>query len=111
MYTFFCRVLKVFKALSFSLYFCSLLSCQTVTIKPEGGLSRLAKTPDYSEWQSFFFWGLVSENHIDTSSICGEAPIRQIQSQFSFLNGLVSVLTLGIYNPRTAKVWCGRHKR
>lgn len=92
------------------LSFLCLFSCQTVTIKPDGGKHRLSTSPNWSETQSFFFWGLVGEKHINTASICHGASVRQIQTQYSFLNGLLTTITLGIYSPRVAKVWCGQDK-
>ena len=90
--------------------FCSLffISCQTVTISPKGHKHRYSNIPVYEQSQSFFFWGLVGESVVNVQSICGDRKILQMQTQSTFVNQLLTALTLGIYAPRTAKVWCSR---
>jgi len=83
-----------------------LLSCQTVTISPEGKKHKISSHPSYERTQNFFLWGLSGENTINVEDICREKPIKQMQTQMTFVNGLLSFITFGIYTPRTAKVWC-----
>ena len=86
------------------------ISCQTVTIRPDGGKTRYSGFQSYDASQNFFFWGLVGEAHINVASICGEREVKQMQTQATFINQLLYVITLGIYSPRTARVWCGERK-
>lgn len=80
--------------------------CSTVTIEQKGQVS-ISSSPNYQQTQKYYFWGLVGERHINTSSICGDKSVAQMQSQATFTNGFFTVITLGIYAPHTAKVWCG----
>ena len=80
-------------------------SCQTVTISPDGKKTILSSNPTYEESQNFFLGGL-GESNINVEEICRERPVKQMQTQQTFVNGLVSLVTLGIYTPRTAKIWC-----
>lgn len=89
----------------FMLFF--LTACQTVTIRPEGSRYKKSSKADYEQVHDFFLWGLVGKQYINVSAICPKRNIEQIQTQSSFLNRVVFVVTLGIYSPRTAKVWCG----
>lgn len=59
----------------------------------------------YSEWHSSWLGGLIGERNIDVDEICpsGNATIHDEQS---FLNGLVSALTAGIYTPTEVKIRC-----
>lgn len=82
-----------------------LSACATATIRPEGG-TRIGGTPNYQESKSYFFWGLAGEHEIDVAEICQGKAVEQIQSQYTFVNGLLTAITLGIYAPKTAKVWC-----
>jgi hypothetical protein len=82
-----------------------LAGCASVTVRPEGG-DKLAGKPDYQKSKNYFFWGLGGEHTIDVQEICEEKGVEQIQSQYTFVNGLLGGLTLGIYSPKTAKVWC-----
>lgn len=58
------------------------------------------------ESKSFFFWGLAGEHSIDVNGVCQGKPAQQMQTQTTFLDGLLGGITLGIYAPRSAKVWC-----
>ena len=59
----------------------------------------------YNEWHSQWLGGLIGERTLDIDVLCpsGNATIHDEQS---FLNGLVSVLTVGIYSPTTVKIRC-----
>jgi hypothetical protein len=82
-----------------------LAGCAKVTIRPEGGEKTTAK-PDYEKSKPYFFWGLVKEYTIDVQEICENKGVDQIQSQHTFVDGLLGGITLGIYSPKTARVWC-----
>ena len=92
------------------LLFCLLffVSCQTVTISPSGDTRSYSSTPTYSESQHFFLFGLVGNNIINVSSVCGDRSVLQMQTQSTFLDGFLGSITLGIYTPRTASIWCSR---
>ena len=84
--------------------------CSSVTISPNG-MGKLSSEPTYQESKSYYFFGLAGEHHIDVVSICnGEEPL-QMQSQQTFLDGLLGAVTLGIYSPHTAKVWCPKESK
>lgn len=82
-----------------------LSACATVTVRPEGG-TKVADKPDYAASKNYFFWGLAGEHTIDVTKICGDQGVEQFQSQHTFMNGFLGGITLGIYSPKTAKVWC-----
>lgn len=84
------------------------VSCQTVSINPSGRTVRYSGSPNYEKSQSFFLFGLIGESFIDVKSICGDRPVKQMQTQETFVDGLLGSVTLGIYTPRTASVWCGK---
>ena len=82
-----------------------LAGCAAVTVRPDGG-GRVAGAPDFQESRSYFLWGLIGEHTIDVAEICGKSGVEQFQSIFTFGDGLLGVVTLGLYTPKTAKVWC-----
>lgn len=59
----------------------------------------------YQEWQNHWLGGLIGERNMELRELCpsGNATIHDEQS---FLNGLVQVLTAGIYAPSTVKIQC-----
>ena len=79
--------------------------CSTVTINPEFS-GKLSTEPTYEQRKSFFFAGLVGEQRVDVVEVCNGRPVEQMQSQQTFVDGLLTGLTLGIYAPHTVKVWC-----
>ena len=84
----------------------SLADCSTVTIRPDGN-GKLGTEPTREMTYNYYFWGLVGEHRVDVQAACGDRPVRQIQAQDTFENRVFTVITFGIYAPRSARVWCG----
>ena len=53
---------------------------------------------------TYFIYGLVDGNQADTKSMAGGATDYTIVVEHSFIDGLLSGITWGIYNPVTVKV-------
>jgi hypothetical protein len=68
------------------------------TRRPRGG-------PQHVIGADFFFWGLVGSKDVDLDTLCPNG-VHEWRNEASAVNGLVSVLTLGIYSPRTIVVDC-----
>ncbi len=56
-------------------------------------------------WASSWIYGLVPPQTVETASRCPNGVAR-VETQQSFVNGLVGLLTLGIYTPMTIMVTC-----
>ncbi len=54
---------------------------------------------------SSFIGGLVPPKTVETASKC-PSGVAKVETQQSFVNGLVAFLTLGIYTPMNIKVTC-----
>ena len=67
---------------------------------------RLVRGADHDQWNSFFLWGLVGEETLDVRQFCSGGQVAQVRTGANFLTGLVSFVTIGIYAPRMAYVWC-----
>lgn len=91
----------------FSTLVVCLSACSTVTITPNGR-SKLVGEPNYEDSKPFFLGGLIGEHHVDVLAICGGKEPTQMQSQQTFADGLVALVTLLIYTPQTTKVWCNK---
>jgi hypothetical protein len=48
----------------------------------------------------------MKEHEINTSKICGDRRVEQMQAVSTFSDWIRGIFTLFIYAPRTAKVWC-----
>jgi hypothetical protein len=83
----------------------ALAGCQNVTIKPSSDIV-VRDTPNYQDTRNFFFWGLMGEERVNVTEVCNDERVAQMQSQQTFVNGLLGAITLGIYAPHSVRVWC-----
>ena len=51
------------------------------------------------------WWGLSEADEIDASQFCDS--VARVETEHSFVQQLISSLTIGIYTPMTVKVHCG----
>lgn len=58
----------------------------------------------HEKWETAWLGGLIPAE-VDAEGVCG-GPWARVETQKSFLNGLVSILTLGIYSPHEVEVVC-----
>ena len=66
-----------------------------------------ASTPVEDKYHHFFINGLAQSKTVDAATACGGADkVARVEVQQTFMNGFFSVITFGIYTPRTAKVYC-----
>lgn len=56
-------------------------------------------------WTATFLFGLVPARAINTAAQC-PTGVAVIETQQTFVNGLVGALTLGIYTPQTVRITC-----
>lgn len=81
-----------------------LAGCATQTANVR---STANTTPNYSKSQSFFIGGIGQEKQVDAHSVCGgEQNVAKVESIQTPKDIGLSFLTLGIYTPRTANVYC-----
>lgn len=76
-------------------------SCYSLTYAVGEGPQRGIEV---KEKNHFFVYGLAKGKTSDPVKMAGEAEDYQVNISHSFVDGLVSMLTLGIYNPTTTKV-------
>lgn len=82
----------------------AMMSCSTQNFKVTSGTSKTI--PNFEGTSHFIFWGLGQENLIDPKEICGDKKVANLQSKTTFLNGLLSGITWGIYAPRDYSIYC-----
>ena len=58
-------------------------------------------------WAKSFVYGLVPPENVEAMEACGAAGVARVETQHSFLNGLVAGITFGIFTPMTLTVTCG----
>ncbi len=80
-------------------------ACSTVTIRPQGG-SKDSSQADYIDSKPFYFGGPIGKHKVDVNKACEGKEVTQMQTVTTSSDWFFSLITLGIYTPRTAKVWC-----
>jgi hypothetical protein len=76
--------------------------CYHATI--ETGKPPAPETID-KPWASSFVFGLVPPSTVESAQKCPNG-VAKVETQQTFLNGLVYLLTFGIYSPMAIKVTC-----
>lgn len=81
----------------------SLTGCAQQTFVMKQNQVGAAKTTS----QPFFISGIGQRKSIDAAQVCGgQEKVSRVEVQQTFVNGLLSVVTFGIYTPREARVYC-----
>lgn len=57
------------------------------------------------EFVATWLWGIVPAKPIDVRETC-RSGVAQVETEQSFVNGLVGVLTIGIFSPQRLRVTC-----
>lgn len=82
--------------------FLSTVSCYHATIETAATPSTVViEKPFASSW----IYGLVPPKTVETAAKC-PGGVAKVETQQSFVNGLVAILTIGIYTPMTIRVTC-----
>ena len=77
----------------------------TVRKKQTGSSSTKGETITHH----FFVSGIGQKKTVDAAKICGGAEsIVKTETQQTFVNGLLGFITLGIYTPLEARVYCSQ---
>ncbi len=81
-----------------------LSACAAQTFNINGAAGEV---PTTEVSHHFFIAGLGQEKVLDAAEICGGVDkVVKVEAQLTFINGLLGLITLGIYTPRDAKIYC-----
>jgi hypothetical protein len=78
-----------------------LSSCYSLTFSVGDGPQ---KGVEVTEKNHYFIYGLATGNTSDPTQMAGEAKDYEVSISHTFVDGLISALTFGIYNPTTTKI-------
>ena len=67
-----------------------------------------AVAPKETITHHFFVSGIGQKKTVDAAKICGGAMLLKTETQQTFVNGLLGFITLGIYTPLEARVYCSQ---
>lgn len=84
-----------------------MVSCLHVTVREDNQEKISLQEPSYEDSKNFFFWGLLPDHReVNLKNLCKGGEFDQLQAMTTGMNGFLTAITLGIYSPRTTKVWC-----
>lgn len=94
--------MKKFALIAAAAVLASGCATQTYTLS-----SQSQATPAYDKAQTFFVSGLAQEKEVNAAEVCGGANnVAKVQTELTFINGVLGSLSQGIYTPRQARVFC-----
>ena len=64
-----------------------------------------ATTTIDKQWQNSFVYGLVPPPEVNARETCGQG-VSKVETERTFLNGLVGAITYNIYTPMRVTVTC-----
>lgn len=93
------------KTVLLALSFLILTSCSSVTVRTDNA-KKSREMPHYEHRFHYFWWGLKGNHKVNVRVICQGREAKQLQSISTFSDSFFTLITLGIYAPRTARIWC-----
>ena len=65
--------------------------------------------PKVDEQVAFFFSGILQTDTVNPAQVCGSIEnVVKVESELTFGQGFLGVITMGIYTPRNVKVFCSK---
>lgn len=92
---------KIIAAVAFSLV---LSGCAQQTFQLK---ANQVAAPKQVTTHHFFVSGIGQKKTLDAAAVCGgQEKVERVETQTTFVNVLLGVVTFGIYTPREARVYC-----
>ncbi len=78
-------------------------ACASVTVKLQ---EPIRNTTSFTHHTHYGLFGLIGSDQIDLNKICMEGKVVRIQNYLMFEDTLFAITTLGLYTPKSTKIWC-----
>jgi hypothetical protein len=96
---------RLFAALGLSA--CLLLGCANATFNMSEEVAQADAKPQTEQRQANFFSGFGQKHAINAAKVCGGADkVASVDVNQSFMDAVIATVTLGIYTPLSARVYC-----
>lgn len=83
-----------------------LAGCMTTRISFSDKWNPKSK-PSYVDYFDYYWWGLKGSNEVSLQRACVDQKPIGFERSTSLEDLAITAATLGIYAPRTVKIWCG----
>jgi hypothetical protein len=85
----------------------SLVGCANATFNFNGQSPSETDTPKLEQRQANFFSGFGQQHTIDAAKVCGGIDkVASVDVNQSLMDAVIATVTLGIYTPLSARVYC-----
>ena len=64
-------------------------------------------TPSYTDHFDQYLFGFVGQPQVDLQQVCVDQRPHAVQRIKTTEDGILTLLSIGIYSPVTVNVWCG----
>ena len=79
------------------------LSCASVNIELE---PNSKKSTSFTHYSHYVFFGLMGSDSLNIKQACMEGEPTHIKNYFTFEDFLFAISTIGLYSPKSTKIWC-----
>jgi len=82
---------------------------QTFSVNPNVKREVPAGNPHFSKWNNFFVSGIGQQDFKNAGELCKESGgVAFVEAKQTVGQVLVSIVTYGIYTPRTMNIYCSK---
>ncbi|PCK09328.1 MAG: Bor family protein [Alteromonadaceae bacterium] len=93
------------KQLLLLLLILGLSACSSVSVRTDGQAKSI-DPPNFEQRYTYWFWGFRGRHAVNVREVCQDKKMAQIQALHTLSDTFFSLITVGIYAPRTARIWC-----
>lgn len=88
----------------------TVFSCSTQRFIYDSKRASLVDEPTVTKWAPFFIGGFAQRSSFNPKKICKNKDQNLAKVEFvqTFPNILLTFITLGIYSPREARIYCAK---
>jgi hypothetical protein len=83
------------------------VACAAVTVRTDSE-PKTSESASFEKRYSYYFWGLKGSHKLNVREVCQANGVEQMQTISTLRDSALSLFTVGIYAPRTARVWCSQ---
>lgn len=84
--------------------FCFQISCSHVNVEMASGKKNT--TTSFTHYSHYLLYGLIGLDTLDASKLCHNQNLVRFENYFTMEDVLFMLTTLGLYTPKSTKVWC-----
>lgn len=82
-----------------------LSACAAVNVRTDDQ-PKTAREADFEQRYHYYWWGFKGKHQLNVRTVCQDQGVEQMQTVYTLRDTVMTLFTLGIYHPRTARVWC-----